>query len=116
MKKILVIAVALMSVVNTVVAQQKQESPWKEVQVVEIPSGQTLYEGLTKNGNPKFWFDFKGLQVTVSPGNATKYKTNEVTLVLVKWQHKDTGNYKYSTRQKTKPKAEPVDINLSDLF
>ena len=116
MKKILVIAVALMSVVNTVAAQQKQESPWKEVQVVEIPAGQTLHEGLTKNGNPKYWFDFKGLQVTVSPSNATKYKTKEVTLVLVKWQHKDTGNYKYSTRQKDKPKAEPVDINLNNLF
>lgn len=116
MKKLLVIAVALMSVVNTVVAQQKQDSPWKEVQVVEIPAGQTLHEGLTKNGNPKYWFDFKGLQVPVSSGNATKYKTNEVTLVLVKWQHKDTGNYKYSTRQKDKPKSEPVNIDITTLF
>lgn len=116
MKKLLVIAVALMSVVNTVVAQQKQDSPWKEVQVVDIPSNLPIYQGVTKNGNPKYWFDFKGLQVTVSPGNATKYKTNEVTLVLVKWQHKDTGNYKYSTRQKDKPKSEPVNIDITTLF
>lgn len=115
--RILLIAALLSPLFATrVEGQTKQESPWKEIQVVEIPSGQTLHEGLTKNGNPKYWFDFKGLQVTVSPGNATKYKTNEVTLVLVKWQHKDTGNYKYSTRQKDKPKSEPVNIDITTLF
>lgn len=116
MKKLLVILVVVVCGINTLVAQEKKESPWKEIQVVDIPSNLPIYQGVTKNGNPKYWFDFKGLQVTVSPGNATKYKTNEVTLVLVKWQHKDTGNYKYSTRQKDKPKSEPVNIDITTLF
>lgn len=115
-KLLLVLAFLSPVLATRVEGQTVQQSPWKEVQVVEIPSGQTLHEGVTKNGNPKYWFDFKGLQVTVSLGNATKYKTNEVTLVLVKWQHKDTGNYKYSTRQKDKPKSEPVNIDITTLF
>lgn len=116
MKKILVIAVALMSVVNTVVAQQKQDSPWKEVQVVEIPAGQTIYEGVTKNGNPKFWFEFGDLKVNVSPGSAAKYKANQVTLLLVKWQHSESGKYKYSCRQKSTAKKSTPNIDLNSLF
>lgn len=116
MKKILVIAVALMSVVNTVVAQQKQDSPWKEVQVVEIPAGQTIYEGVTKNGNPKFWFEFGELKVNVSPGSAAKYKANTTTLLLVKWQHSETGKYKYSTRQKSAAKKNTPNVDLTNLF
>lgn len=116
MKKIIVIAVALMSVVNTVVAQQKQDSPWKEVQVVEIPAGQTVHEGVTKNGNPKFWFEFGEIKVNVSPGSAAKYKTNQVTLLLVKWQHSETGKYKYSTRQKSAAKKSTPNVDLTNLF
>jgi hypothetical protein len=105
-----------MSVVNTVVAQQKQDSPWKEVQVVEIPAGQTIHEGLTKNGNPKFWFEFGEIQVTVSPGSAAKYKDNTTTLLLVKWQHQESGKIKYSTRQKSVAKKNTPNIDLNNLF
>lgn len=115
MKKILVIAVALMSVVNTVVAQQKQ-SLWKEVQVVEIPVGQTIYEGITKNGNPKFWFEFGEIKVNVSPGSAAKYKANTTTLLLVKWQHSESGKYKYSIRQKSTAKKSTPNVDLNSLF
>lgn len=126
MKKILVIAVALMSVVNTVVAQNElptrivelpdTSSPWKEVQAVEIPAGQTIRAGVTKNGNPKFWFEFGELKVTVSPGNAAKYKVNQATLLLVKWQHSETGKYKYSTRQKSVAKKATPNVDLNNLF
>lgn len=116
MKKILVIAVALMSVVNTVVAQQKQDSPWKEVQVVEIPAGQTVYEGVTQKGNPKFWFEFGEIKVNVSPGSASKYKANQVTLLLVKWQHQETGKIKYSCRQKSAAKKSTPNVDLNNLF
>ena len=116
MKKLLVIAVALMSVVNTVVAQQKQDSPWKEVQVVEIPAGQTIHEGVTKNGNPKFWFEFGDIKVNVSPGSAAKYKSNTTILLLVKWRHSETGKYKYSTRQKSVTKAATPNVDLNMLF
>lgn len=115
MKKMIVIAVALLSVVNVVCAQQK-ESPWKEIQVVEIPAGQTVHEGVTKNGNPKYWFEFGEIKVNVSPGSAAKYKANQVTLLLVKWQHSETGKFKYSTRQKSAAKQSTPDVNLNTLF
>lgn len=114
MKKILVILAVALGI-NVAVAQQKQDSPWKEVQVVEIPAGQTIHEGVTKSGNPKFWFEFGEIKVNVSPGSAAKYKDNTTTLLLVKWQHSETGKYKYSTRQKSVTKSTP-NIDLNNLF
>ena len=115
MKKILVILAVALGI-NVAVAQQKQDSPWKEVQVVEIPQGQTVHEGLTKNGNPKFWFEFGDIKVNVSPGSAAKYKANQVTLLLVKWKHSETGKYKYSTRQKSAAKKSTPNVDLNNLF
>lgn len=121
MKKIFAIVVVAMATVFSCVtsnAQEKKESPWVEVQQVDIPAGQTVYEGVTKNGNPKFWFEFDGIgNVTVSPGNATKYINSETVLVLVKWKHKDTGKFKYTTRQKNgrTTKVTP-DVNLETVF
>lgn len=115
MKKIIVIAVALLSVFGTT-AQTAKESPWKEIQVVEIPQGQQIYEGVTKSGNPKYWFKFGELKVNVSPGSATKYKNNTTTLLLVKWQHKETKAIKYSTRQKESAKKNTPNVDLNNLF
>lgn len=115
MKKILVILAVALGI-NVAVAQQKEESPWKEIQVVEIPQGQTVHEGLTKNGNPKFWFEFGEIKVNVSPGSAAKYKANTITLLLVKWQHSETGKYKYSTRQKSAAKKATPNVDLNNLF
>lgn len=115
MKKIIVIAVALLSVFGAT-AQTTKESPWKEIQVVEIPQGQRIYEGVTKSGNPKYWFEFGEIKVNVSPGNATKYKNNTTTLLLVKWQHKETKAIKYSTRQKERAKKNTPNVDLNSLF
>ena len=121
MKKIFTFVVVAMATVFSCVtsnAQEKKESPWVEVQQVDIPAGQTVHEGVTKNGNPKFWFEFDGIgNVTVSPGNATKYINGETVLVLVKWQHKDTGKFKYTTRQKNGRTAKVTpDVNLETVF
>lgn len=115
MKKIIVIAVALLSVFGAT-AQTTKESPWKEIQTIEIPQGQRIYEGVTKNGNPKYWFEFGELKVNVSPGSAVKYKANKVTLLLVKWQHSESGKYKYSTRQKSTAKKSTPNVDLTNLF
>lgn len=115
MKKILVILAVILGV-NFAVAQTTKESPWIEIQVVEIPQGQRIYEGVTKNGNPKYWFEFGELKVNVSPGSAVKYKANKVTLLLVKWQHSESGKYKYSTRQKSTAKKSIPNIDLNNLF
>lgn len=115
MKKIIIIAVALLSVFGAT-AQASKESPWEEIQTVEIPQGQRIYEGLTKSGNPKYWFEFGELKVNVSPGSAIKYKEGATKLLLVKWQHKDTGKYKYSIRQKERAKKNTPNIDLNNLF
>lgn len=121
MKKIFAIMVVAMATVFSGLilnAQEvKKESPWVEVQVVDIPFGQTIHTGLTKSGNPKAWFEFGDLKVTVSNSNAAKYSKQEVELVLVKWQHKETGKFKYSTRQKNGrvTKVTP-NVDITKLF
>lgn len=115
MRKILVILAVILGV-NFAAAQEKKESSWTEIQVVEIPQGQRIYEGVTKNGNPKYWFEFGELKVNVSPGSAIKYKEGATKLLLVKWQHKDTGKYKYSIRQKERAKTSTPNIDLNNLF
>lgn len=119
MKKIFAFVVVAMATVFscvTVNAQEKKESPWVEVQQVDIPAGQAVYEGVTKSGNPKYWFEFGDITVSVSPSNATKYKEGLV-LVLVKWQHKDTGKFKYTTRQKYGRVAKVTpDVDLNKIF
>lgn len=121
MKKIFAIVVVAMAAVFSCVtanAQEvKKESPWVEVQQVDIPAGKIVHEGVTKSGNPKFWFEFGSVgNVTVSQGNVTKYKNGEVTLVLVKWQNKETGKFKYSTRQKDRTTSSVPDVDLTTLF
>ena len=116
MKKILVILTVVVCGINTMVAQEKKESPWKEIQVVDIPSGQTIHEGVTKNGTPKYWFEFGDIKVVVSPSSATKYKAGTVTLVLVKWQNVETLKFRYSTRQKSTAKKSTPDVDLTNLF
>lgn len=115
MRKILVILAVILDI-NFAAAQTTKESPWIEIQVVEIPQGQRIYEGLTKTGNPKYWFEFGELKVNVSPGSAIKYKEGVTKLLLVKCQHKDTGKYKYSIRQKERVKKNTPNVDLNSLF
>ena len=115
MKKILVILAVVVCGINTMVAQEKKESPWKEVQVVEIPAGQTIHCRITSKGNPYYYFDFSGLQVGVTANNKTKYESNQVTLLLVKWQNQETLKFRYSTKQKSAAKNTP-NVDLNNLF
>ena len=121
MKKIFAIMVVAMATVfssmTTNAQENKKESPWVEVQQVDIPFGQTVYTGLTKTGNPKAWFVFGDITVNVSPKNAERYTKQELELVLVKWQHKETKKFKYSTRQKYgRVTKQTPEVNLDALF
>lgn len=122
MKKIFAImAVAMATVFSCLTSnaqEVKKESPWVEVQVVDIPFGHTVFTGVTKSGNPKAWFEFGDLKVNVSPNNATRYTKQELELVLVKWQHKeDTTKVKYTTRQKNGRKASTTpNVDITKLF
>lgn len=122
MKKIFAIVVVAMATMFSCVTanaqEQKKESPWVEVQQVDIPFEAVINEGVTKSGNPKFWFEFKNIgKVTVSPGNAEKFNKQETVLVLVKWENKDTGKFKYTTRQKNKRTAKVTpNVDITTLF
>lgn len=98
MKKfILTLIVGLMSVVGLAAPKN---SPWKEIQSVEIPSSVEILEGHTRTGNPKYWIVIdEDVCVSVSPSNVEKLREGKTTLELVKWQNVENGKFKYSTRQ-----------------
>lgn len=93
-----------------------KESKWVEQQCVDLPSGVKMEKGTTSSGNVKYWFEFDQIgKVTVSPSSAEKYLAGEITLQLVKWRHVDTGEYKYSIRQK-KGSKQTKNIDLLTIF
>ena len=95
-----------------------KNSPWREVQVVEIPQSVQIHTGVTKNGNPKAWIELPEIgNVSVSPTNAEKFKAGTVKLELVKWYNDTTKKYRYSTRQvKSSSTSEKQNIDLSGVF
>lgn len=118
MKKFIVmLAVGLASIVGL---SARENSPWREVQAVEIPNNVEIHEGTTKTGKAKFWIEVEGVKVNVAPTNASKFQKGEVKLELVKWQNTETKAYKYSTRQKkdgtSATKSSSKDINLNGVF
>lgn len=100
------------------ITEAKEESKWVEQQCIDLPKGIVVHEGLTANGNLKYWFEFDKIgKVSISPSSAEKYRDDEVVLQLVKWRHKETGEYKYSVRQKKDSKKnETLNIDLLTFF
>lgn len=117
MKKLAIaLIVGLMSVVGL---SARENSPWREIQTVEIPAGTTINHGTTRGGNPKAWIVIDGnVNVSVSPKSAEKFEAGEVRLELVKWQNTETKAYKYSTRQikGSSTKKESKNIDLGRVF
>lgn len=112
MKKIAILILSLICVS----AFAQRESKWVELQCIDIPQGAALQQGTTSSGNAKYWFEFDQIgKVSVSPGSAEKYKSGEAVLQLVKWQHKETKDYKYSIRQK-KGHKQTKNIDLLTIF
>ena len=100
------------------IAEARENNKWVEQQCIDLPKGILLHEGKTSSGNPKYWFEFDKIgKVTVSPGSAEKYQDGLVTLQLVKWRHEETGEYKYSIRQKKgSDKKRTLNIDLLTIF
>jgi hypothetical protein len=96
-------------------AQNKTKTDWIEHNTVEIPYSVEINKGVTKNGNPKYWIDIKGVSVLVSEGNYKKFINKEVVLLLVEWYNPTTDKYKYTTRQKAKSN-DTKKIDLDKLW
>lgn len=96
----------------------QKNSPWREVQTVEVPQSVQIHTGVTKNGNPKAWIELPEIgNVSVSPTNAEKFKAGTVKLELVKWYNDTTKKYRYSTRQvKSSSTSGKQNVNLSGVF
>lgn len=92
----------------------QSESEWVETDCVEIPQGLEVFSGITKNGNPKYWFNIHGVKVFISPTNKEHYINNTCTIVLVEWYNKTKNTYKYTTRQKKETKQSKR-INLNNI-
>ena len=92
----------------------QSESEWVETDCVEIPQGLEIFSGITKNGNPKYWFDIDGVKVFISPTNKEHYINNTCTILLVEWYNATKDIYKYTTRQKKETKQSKR-INLNSI-
>lgn len=120
MKKMIFVLMSLLVASVIAGAQTTKTSEEKSIilQTVEVSPGTTIHEGVTKNGNPKYWIVLssgsQSVNISVSPTNAAKFKAGQIRLEIVKRQNKSTGKISYSTRQiggrttKTTP-----DIDLS---
>lgn len=117
MKKFVVmLIVGLISIVGL---SARENSPWREIQTVEIPSSTEIHTGVTKSGNPKAWIEIEGIgNVSVSSKSAEKFKAGQVKLELVKWYNDTTKKYRYSTRQVkgTSSSKESKNIDLGRVF
>lgn len=96
-------------------AQEIKKSEWIEQTVVEIPYTVEINEGVTRNGNPKYWIEIENTNVVVSEGNYKKFINKEVKLVLVEWYNPTTDKYKYTTRQADKAKSNNK-LNIDELW
>lgn len=87
-------------------------SDWVEVQVVKVPKGTVLYTTRTDTGKIKYTLRIMGLGIPVSASNAEKYLAGDIDLEVVKWYNKNTGKYRYTTRQH----KVSTDIDLEQYF
>ena len=117
MKKFVVmLVVGLISIVGLCAPKN---SPWREIQTVEIPSSVEVHFGTTKSGNTKAWIELEEIgNVSVSPKSAEKFKAGKVKLELVKWYNDITKKYRYSTRQikGSASHKEDKNIDLGRIF
>lgn len=118
MKKFIVMLI--LGLISTVGLCAPNHSPWKEIQSVEIPNSVEVHEGVTRNGNAKYWIEIEDMKISVSPSNVSKFKNGEVKLELVEWYNTETGAYRYSTRQvkgsKVSSNKENKKIDLGRVF
>ena len=123
MKQFMLIALmALVSVISAGAQTSEKSTKATSTEILQtttVPVGTTIYEGTTRNGNPKFWVTLKvgdqTVNVTVSQSLAVKFKAGSAQIEVVKRKNKTTGKITYTSRtlgggRTTKPNT---DINLT---
>ena len=92
----------------------QSENEWVETDCIEIPQGLEIFSGITRNGNPKYWFEIEGVKVFISPTIIEHYINNTCTILLVERYNATKDIYKYTTRQKKETKQSKR-INLEKI-
>lgn len=100
---------------NVECSAQEKKSDWEEVTTIEVPYDVEIIEGVTKNGNPKYYIDIEDTQIIVSENNYIKFKNKEIVLVIVEWYNPETGKYRYTTRQKKQSNITKK-LNIEQLW
>lgn len=111
-KLILAIAVAL------ICFSAGAQTPKKVVtdSVAFMPTQVEIFEGVTKNGNPKWWIEIpaeggKVKKVSLSQSHVTSNRL----LALIERQDEETGKYSYSVKFAEPKKASTGKADLSAL-
>lgn len=100
---------------NLECSAQEKKSNWEEVTTIEVPYDIEIIEGVTKNGNPKYYIDIEDTQIIVSENNYIKFKNKEIILIIVEWYNPKTDKYKYTTRQKKQSNITKK-LNIEQLW
>lgn len=100
---------------NLECSAQEKKSNWEEVTTIEVPYDVEIVQGVTKNGNPKYYIDIEDTQIIVSENNYIKFKNKEIVLVIVEWYNPETNKYRYTTRQKKQSNITKK-LNIDELW
>lgn len=100
---------------NVECSAQEKKSDWEEVTTIEVPYDVEIVQGVTKNGNPKYYIDIEDTQIIVSENNYIKFKNKEIVLVIVEWYNPETNKYRYTTRQKKQSNITKK-LNIDELW
>jgi len=103
MKKIIITLILILSCFLV-------EAKRKEIQSATLPQTTIVYEGITKNGNPKYWIEVQGVKVSISKSNADKLRKGE-EILIIKWVD-ENGKYSYSTRCKGQKRGKIITPNI----
>ena len=100
---------------NIECSAQEKKSDWEEVTTIEVPYDVEIVQGVTRNGNPKYYIDIEDTQIIVSENNYIKFKNKEIVLVIVEWYNPETNKYRYTTRQKKQSNITKK-LNIDELW
>lgn len=91
------------------IKQDNTTADWIERNKVVIPFDLKVHTGVTRNGNPKYYFIIKDIIVYISPSNYQKYKNREAKILLVEWYNPHKDLFRYTTQQYKEDCAEHID-------
>lgn len=82
--------------------------------VAFMPSSVQIFQGLTKNGNPKYWIEIPAENGTRKVSMTESHATSDRLLALIERRDVTTGKYSYSIKF-AEPKKRSSGAGKADL-